>query len=599
MKVVVDIEADGLRPKHIWCVCCYEVDTKEWKVFREGMEQECKEYLENSDLIIGHNIIDFDLPVLRNLWNVQIGVEKVYDTLVMSRLACPKRARGHSLKEWGISLGNYKDHFEDWTHWSEEMEEYCKQDVRVTYDVYRRVQQELAGFSPLSIALEHRSQWLLSIQHYNGFDFDMDAAIELKNKMMSEYFILIKKLQEAFPPRKVLKCTYQARYKKDGTLTAKSQEIISRDNVEPTEEKGIYNVYEYKEFLIDSPAEIVERLKPYWKPVVWNKPSQKNPDRPVTPKICDENLETVGPDAPEAIKDLVRCKILKSRSTLVQSFIDACWEDGRVHGDVISVGASSNRMAHRNPNTGNIPSDGSLYGSDCRALYKAPEGKLIVGCDASGIQLRALAHYVGDEELIHQILHGDIHVHLAKIYGLMPNEEYDESNPVHKKARKTGKTITYSILMGAGEAKVGSLAGGDKKLGKKIIQKIEAGIKGWSRFKKTIEARAKIGYFKALDGRLITLPNAHKGMSFYLQSFEQAVVKWVMWKAYQRLTKAGYDFKQIAVVHDEIQYEVREDQAEEVGKIVQQCFRDATEYFHSKCPLEGEYKIGKSWKDSH
>lgn len=595
--VIIDIEADDLRATKIWCCCYYDPETKQFGSFHEDTKEDCKAFLESQDLVVGHNIIEFDLPTLKRLWNVNVSVKHVYDTLVMSRLADPKRPSGHSLKEWGNKLGVYKDHFEDWTHWSQEMEDYCRQDCVVCYAIYKKLQQELQGFSKLSQDLEHRSQWLLAKQHYNGFDFDMDAAVALKNTMQSEYFPLIQKLQTAFPPRKVLVGTYKARRKQDGTLTAKSAEIIARDTVEPTEIPDEYNVYEYKEFMIDSPQEIVERMKPYWHPVIWNKPTKTGK---VTPKVCDENLETVGDDAPEAIKDIVRCKILKSRSTLVQSFIDACWEDNRVHGDVISVGASSNRMAHRNPNTGNIPSGKSLYGDECRALYIAPEGRRIVGCDASGIQLRALAHYVKDSELVKQITEGDIHVHLAKVYCLLPESvQYDETIKEHKKARSTGKTITYAILMGAGATKIGQIVGGTATEGNKIMKRLAAGIHGWSKLKSQIELRASIGYFTALDGRRVALPNAHKGMSFYLQSFEQAVVKWVMWTAYQRLTKAGIDFKQVAVVHDEIQYEVPVEQAEQTGQIVQQCFRDAGEFFKTFCPLEGEYKVGMNWKESH
>lgn len=595
--IIIDIEADDLRATKIWCCCYYDPENKQFGSFHEDTKEDCKAFLESQDLVVGHNIIEFDLPTLKRLWNVNVSVKHVYDTLVMSRLADPKRPSGHSLKEWGNKLGVYKDHFEDWTHWSQEMEDYCRQDCVVCYAIYKKLQQELQGFSKLSQDLEHRSQWLLAKQHYNGFDFDMDAAVALKNTMQSEYFPLIQKLQTAFPPRKVLVGTYKARRKQDGTLTAKSAEIIARDTVEPTEIPDEYNVYEYKEFMIDSPQEIVERMKPYWHPVIWNKPTKTGK---VTPKVCDENLETVGDDAPEAIKDIVRCKILKSRSTLVQSFIDACWEDGRVHGDVISVGASSNRMAHRNPNTGNIPSGKSLYGDECRALYIAPEGRRIVGCDASGIQLRALAHYVKDAELVKQITEGDIHVHLAKVYGLLPESvQYDETIKEHKKARSTGKTITYAILMGAGATKIGQIVGGTATEGNKIMKRLASGIHGWSKLKSQIELRASIGYFTALDGRRVALPNAHKGMSFYLQSFEQAVVKWVMWTAYQRLTKAGIDFKQVAVVHDEIQYEVPVEQAEQTGQIVQQCFRDAGEFFKTFCPLEGEYKVGMNWKESH
>lgn len=591
--IVLDIETDGLRPTKIWTCVCLEPKSGNFIIFYEESKEACKEFLEKQDLIIAHNGINFDFPVLKKLWGVDIKVSQVYDTLVASRLADPKRESGHSLKEWGKKLGVYKDHYEDWSKLTDEMVDYCKQDCRVCWAIYNKVRDELAGFSPYSVKIEMRSQWILSKQHYNGFDFDMDAAIALKNQMESEYFVLINRIREAFPPRKHLIGTYTARRKKDGTFTAKSAEIIMRPNVESTDTKDVYNVWEEKEFIIDSPSEIRERLAPYWHPVIWNKPTKTGE---ITAKVCDANLETVGEDAPEAIRDIVKCKILKSRSTLVQSFIDACWEDGRVHGDVISCGASSHRMAHRNPNTANIASPKSLYGSECRALFRAPEGRVIVGCDLAGIQLRAMAHYCNDQELTKQILEGDIHIHMAKIYGLIP-EGADEV--ATKKGRTRGKTVTYAILMGAGAAKIGQLVGGDAKLGKDIMGRLEKGIHGWSKFKAQIEARAKVGWFPALDGRRVKLPNSHLGMSFYLQSFEQAIIKLAMYKYHQKLKKLGIDFKQVAVVHDEFQVECNEADAELVGKTICESMTEAGEALKSKIRIDGEYKVGKNWLETH
>lgn len=597
MRFVFDIECDGLKPTHIWCCVCYNPDTKEFRCFHEGDEQACREYFNEAEQVISFNGIQFDAHVLKKLWDVDIPISKHYDVIVASRLADPKREGGHSLRSFGERTGTYKGEWNDWSCWSEGMESYCKGDCLTTWAAYGLVQSELAGFQPYSVQIEMRSQWILAKQHYDGFDFDMDAAIELKNKMMEEYFPLIQKLQEAFPPRKSLIGQYQARRKKDGSLTSKSAEIIMRDCVESTDKPDVYNVYEFKEFIIDSPSEIRERLEPYWHPIIWNKPTKSGE---VTAKVCDENLETVGEDAPDAIKNIVKCKILKSRSTLVQSFIDACWEDGRVHGDVISCGASSHRMAHRNPNTANIPSPKSLYGAECRALFKAPEGKVIVGCDLAGIQLRALAHYVNDPVLIDQILSGDIHVHMAKIYGLLPEDvQYDETNPEHKKARSRGKTVTYAILMGAGAAKIGHLVGGDAKLGKDIMNRLAEGIHGWSKFKAQIETRAKLGWFYALDGRRVKLPNAHLGMSFYLQSFEQAVIKLTMYRYHQKLLKLGIPFKQVAVVHDEFQVECNPEDAETVGKTIAESMTEAGEKLKVRIRIDGEYKIGRNWLETH
>ena len=590
-RIVLDIETDGLDATTIWVCVCMDLDSKQLYVFHDTEEErlQCKQLLESADIVIGHNVINFDLPVLHRLWDVDIPVQRVRDTLVMSRLAKQSREGGHSLASLSQTTEDQKGHHEDWSQWSQEMEDYCKQDVIVTAEVYSKVAKELQNFSKDSVKIEHWSQYLLQRQQDNGFLLNIEEAIRLRSILDEEYMSLIEELRRTFPDRKVYGEEYVLRYSKDGKLHKACQRMIDEGKVEKKEDKYYY--VEMREFCIDSPKEIAERLSPYWNPIYYTPKGQ--------PKVCIENIVTVPPTAPSSIQKIVRCKVLKSRSTLIESFLKSLGKDGRVHGQVMSIGSITHRMAHRNPNTANIPSRG-LYGKECRRLFICRKGYKIVGCDASGIQLRALAHYVNDKELIHQILNEDIHVYLAKAYGLMSEDVvYNEKEKELEKARSTGKTITYAILMGAGAAKIGSIAGGDTSKGYAIMKGLEKKIKGWNKFKREIAYRAAFGSFRALDGRLVELKSAHFGMSAYLQSFEQAIMKRAMITANHRLEKLGLDFKQVAVVHDEIQYEVREDQAEELGKVVRQCIVDAGEYYKVLCPLDGEYKIGDNWAESH
>jgi len=590
--VLCDIETDGLDATKIWCCVCKDLHTGEFTIFRDGDAEKATEFFKDCDQIIGHNFVSFDMRVLNRLWHCNIPLKKVTDTIILSRLDDAKRERGHSLREWGEFLGNYKDHYEDWSQWTQEMEDYCKQDVNVTESVYKYLVPHMSKIPKETIRREHVCQYLLEEQKEYGFYFNVEECLKLKAEIDADYFKLLSEIKKDFPQTKKVVRVYTPRYNKDGSMCAVSKRIVESDVAEPNGD-GTYNIIEWVEFDINSPKQIVERLKPYWHPVIFNKPKA---DGTCTPKVCPENLETVSAEAPESIQKIVRCKIDTSRSTLLQSFLDATDSNHRLHGTVTSIGAATHRMAHTKPNTANVPSAG-LYGEDIRALFIAPKGYKIVGCDAAGIQLRALASYVGDSDLIHQILHGDIHVHLAKIYGLMPKDAvYDENIPELKKARKVGKTTTYAILMGAGVAKVGQITGKD---GRTVMNNLTEGIKGLKKFKDSFRHKAAVGCYKALDGRMVKLANTHLGMSSHLQSFEQSVVKWVMVEAYKRLKKLGLDFHQVAVVHDEIQYEVREDQAEVLAKTVAECFKDAGEYFHTACPLAGDYKIGSNWKESH
>jgi len=268
-----------------------------------------------------------------------------------------------------------------------------------------------------------------------------------------------------------------------------------------------------------------------------------------------------------------------------------------VHGSVRSTGTVTGRMAHTAPNTGNIPSKG-IYGEVCRQMYKVAEGRKLVGCDAAGVQLRALAHYLKDPILINQILEGDIHVYLAQnIYGLIPQ---DAEEPTHHKGRKTGKTCTYAILMGAGAKKIGSICGGDAKLGTKIFKQMEERLHGWKEFKQHIDKCARIkGCMTSLNGSSRLLKSSHYGMSVFLQSFEADVMKWAMCTAAERIKEAGLDGFQVAVVHDEFQYDCAEEDADSIGKILRQSIIDAGVHYNSNCPLDGEYKIGNNWLETH
>ena len=587
-KVVCDIEANGLQPDKIWCCVCQDIADDSIIVFRDGDADKARQYFASVDKIIGHNFIGYDSIWLNKLWKCGIKLDKIVDTLVLSRLADSFRA-GHSLRDWGERLGVYKDHHDDWSQWSQEMEDYCIQDVKVTRAVYEQLKKELKGCTKSAVELEHWSQAILEKQRMDGFLLDQDLALKTKAEIDSKYFEIIQQLKTVFPPRKAVVGEWTAKRKADGELNAVSQRIINSGNVEQVE-GDLYNRIEYKEFNIDSPKEIVERLKDWWSPTEMTPGGQ--------PKVSEKNLDTLREDAPESLKLIKDCKVLKSRSTLIQSYFDACGDDGRVHGQVISIGAGTHRMAHRNPNTGNIPSKG-LYGEVCRQMFTVGEGRKLVGCDASNIQLRVLAHYLKDKELIHQIVNKDMHYFFSQIYGLNPKDkDYDESNHDMVAARKKGKTCTFAIIMGAGVAKIGSILGSYDR-GKAAFDGLKRNISGWNKFQREIEYRAGIGYFTGLDGRKIPLKSAHFGMSSYLQAGEAIIMKRAMVESFKEIKQLGLDAFQVAVVHDEMQYDCAEDVAVTVGEILKKNIIAAGAYYNLCCPLGAEYMIGNNWLETH
>ena len=588
MRLICDIEANGLTPDKIWCCVCKDIDTGEVTIFRDGDADEAREFFNQCEKVIGHNIIGYDAIWLNKLWKVGLKLDKIIDTLVLSRLANSFRA-GHSLRDWGEKLGVYKDHHDDWSQWSQEMEDYCVQDVEVTEAVYNQLKKELRGCSKDAVDLEHWSQAVLEQQRMKGFKLDVDLALTTKAAIDREYLEIIGKLQQVFPPRKIITGEWTAKRTKDGSMSKVSRRIIGSGCVEHIEGDRYYKV-EYKEFCIDSPSEIVARLEGYWKPYMLTPGG--------APKVCEENLNTLKEDAPPELQLIKRCKVLKSRSTLIQSYLDACGDDGRVHGQVVSIGAGTHRMAHRNPNSGNIPSKG-IYGEVCRQMFTVSPGRKLVGCDAANIQFRILAHYLKNDELIDQIVNKDMHYYFSQMYGLNPKDrEYDASDHDLVAGRKKGKTCTFAIIMGAGVGKIGQILGSAEK-GREAFDNLKKNIKGWTKFHKEIEYRAGLGYFIGLDGRKVPLKSAHFGMSSYLQAGEAIIMKRAMVESFKEIKQKGLDAFQVAVVHDEMQYDCAEDCAEEVGKILRKHIIEAGEYYKLNCPLDGEYVIGNNWLETH
>jgi DNA polymerase-1 len=192
-----------------------------------------------------------------------------------------------------------------------------------------------------------------------------------------------------------------------------------------------------------------------------------------------------------------------------------------------------------------------------------------------------------------------MHYYFSQMYGLNPKDrEYDSSDHDLVSGRKKGKTCTFAIIMGAGVGKIGQILGSAEK-GREAFDNLKKNIKGWTKFHKEIEYRAGLGYFIGLDGRKVPLKSAHFGMSSYLQAGEAIIMKRAMVESFKEIKKKGLDAFQVAVVHDEMQYDCAEDCAEEVGNILRRHIIEAGEYYKLNCPLDGEYVIGNNWLETH
>ena len=556
MEVVFDIETDGLDPTVIHVMVAKEIGVAKNYIIR-GPKSFAK-FAEGVTKWIAHNGIGFDVPVVEKLWGYKIPLSKQVDTLVLSRMFDPNRKGGHRLMDWGKHLGEYKGEFDDWSQYSDEMKDYCKQDVKVTELVYLQLMREGKKFSQSSINLEYQVHQIMCQQQADGFELDTDLAEEIYTVCLRETNRIETEIKEFMVPIAVKVKDVVLKYKKDNSIWA--NQLMDGDTLG-------------------------------WKPTVKTKGGDSY-------KICPENLATIPDTAPQAVKGLKAWKVLETRWKLAKEWLDGSQQTGRVHGRVITPGAVTHRAAHRGPNMANIPSvphgkDGILwkmdgmYAAECRQVFKVPEGKLLVGTDAAGIQLRVLAHYMNDPVYTEQVIDGDIHTFNMNALGR------------HCKDRPTAKTFIYAFLLGAGVGKIAEILGCNGAQANKAMQNFYEALPSLKRLKSEASRAAGMGWMKGLDGRILQIGSEHLALSVYLQGGETVIMRLANLFWQRQAKKEGLNFKQCAWVHDEWQTEVDANQAERLGEIQVQSIIDAGAFFKLNCPMDGEAKIGNNWLETH
>jgi len=584
LKLVFDIETDDLRATKMWCIVAQDLDSNKIYRFAPHQLESGLGLLKSADVLLGHNIIGFDIPVIKKLTGVDLSNKKVIDTLVLSRLFNPVREGGHSLEMWGYKLNYNKIEFEDYSQYSEEMMEYCVRDVQLNTQVYHRlIQQESAGFSKESARLEQGVSLILKEQEQDGFEFNQTKAESLLASLYERMNLVEEEVHETFKPR-VMKEKLTPIILKSGKLgrmayneTTKKRTKLFDDELEHLlkGELSVIRTYEIP-FNLGSRKQIGEYLKDFgWKPKKFTPTGQPIVDEKVLHKITD---------IPEA-QLIAEYLLLQKRIAQVESWIKFVEEDNRVHGFVIPNGTITGRMTHRNPNMAQVPSVKSPYGEECRSCWTVKKGNKLVGIDASGLELRMLAHYMKDEEFTNEIINGDIHSRNQKTAGL--------------KSRDQAKTFIYALLYGAGDAKIGQVVGGSKEDGSRLKERFFANQPSFKRLRERVTKASGKGYLKGLDGRRIFIRNAHASLNSLLQGGGAIVMKRALIILNNEATKNNLDYKFVANIHDEWQVEVREDHAKDFGSLAVKAIEDAGDYYNMRCPLDAEYKIGDNWSETH
>ena len=543
--IYLDAETDGLEPTQVWCVVTRENGANSVHTTPETL----LEALRGSVSVVGHNLIGYDLPVLKRLWGLHIEPERIIDTLVLSRLCDPSKSGGHSLRNWGNNLGFPKGDHTDWSCLSPEMIKYCERDVEVTEAVHKKLLQEMSDcFSPESIELEHQVQYSVQQQQRNGWTLDQTLSRELCATFKERMNEIEETLQRQFRP---------IVHKRYSDKTGKRL----KDKVE------VFNV--------GSRQQIAKRLSGIG--AVFGKVTEKG-----NPIVDEATLDTV--DLPEA-RAISEYLMLQKRYAQVYSWLEHVKEDGRVHGRVISNGAITGRMTHQSPNMAQVPSSHSPYGHECRSCWTVPSSTKLVGFDASGLELRMLAHYMDDKEFTDVLLTEDIHTRNQMAAGL--------------ETRPQAKTFIYAFLYGAGDAKIGTIVGGSAKDGSRLKQRFLRNTPALENLRERVGRASGRGYLRGLDGRRLHVRSEHAALNTLLQAAGAIVMKKALVLLDDYAQQWNLNYKLIGNIHDEVQTEVSEKHAEKFGYLAVECLKAAGLAFDLRCPLDGEYKVGNTWAETH
>ena len=579
MQLVFDIETDGLKPSVIWCLVAQDVISEKFYHFYEDTLNEGIKFLQQADTLIGHNILGYDIPVIKKLTGVDLyNSDKIIDTLVLSRLLNPTREGGHSIAKWGYKLGVPKKDSPEWSSFTKEMLSYCERDVAINTKLLRHLRKESIGFSKECIKLEHKVTHILEQQKQNGFLFNDEQAMFLASELSCKLKETEDKVHETFKPIWVDDKMVKPKLKKDGKLSKQGlTEQEYSDIIEGTLERKPFMRKTLQEFNLGSRKQIGQRLQELgWKPQKFTPTGQAIVDETTLKKIT--HIKEA-----QLIADFL---LYQKRLAQVHSWIDAVYEeDGRVHGSVICTGAITGRMAHRSPNMAQVPAVYSPYGKECRSCWVVPKGYKLVGIDASGLELRLLAHYMADEEYVNEIINGDIHTANQQFAGL--------------KSRDEAKTFIYALIYGAGDEKIGSIIKGNRADGKRLRERFLSGLPTLRTLKERVDRAAEKGYLKGLDGRKILLRHKHAALNTLLQGGGAIAMKKALIILEDNIRLNGLDAKFVANIHDEWQIQVIEKQADFVGRLGVQAIEQAGQHYNMRCPLTGEYKIGDSWYETH
>ena len=604
-NIIVDIETDGLLTDltTIWCIAIKEVggETLSFSDYDENLPDNAAAipYIEAADRIIGHNFIRFDSPAIAKVLNYNIPVSKIYDTLIMSRLNQFNRIGKHSMKSWGENLLFPKGDYNDWSKYTPEMMDYCIQDVTVNEAIYRKVFSEAdiilkrtSNKYQQAIDIEHKMSHYTAMQCHNGWEFDQEGKIKLMEIIQDELTHIEKTVEPLLGDITIIvdKEPKTPKYKKNGEYTSVSARVLSEylgTYIDPSDAlkvpPPIQAGTQFQRTIL-TPARIgnQDHLKDYLerKGIVWDDWNFKRIDGSfvkTSPKLTTTALTRMGPTGVM----IDRFFTLRARLSVLTGWEKMYW-NGRLHGDVIDIGAATGRQTHIG--IANIPSPKAAYGSEIRKLFKVPEGKTIISADGAAYQARIMAHFSKDNEFINEIISGDIHQKNADAIGC---------------SRADSKPFFFAWAFGAGGRKLASILGIPEAAGNKAKNKFLNRWPALRELTKRSQTAAQRGYLMGVDGRKIIVEDAYKAFCYLIQGTEAIIFKHTIVDINEGFEAKDIKFLQLLAYHDECNWEIDPKDSAEAEVIIRHCFEETPKKFGITLMCAGDVKCGNDYLEVH
>jgi DNA polymerase I-like protein with 3'-5' exonuclease and polymerase domains len=553
--------------------------------------------------LIGHNIIGFDLPVLKHLYDWEPHeTTKITDTLVMSYLLNPDRRKPssntgksgpHSLESWGCRLGKIKPSHETWARLDPAMLERCIADVGITELTYLALQEEARGHNwTTALDLEHAVARIEAEKERLGVKFDRDKAHEyideLSNRIGDIDDQLLPNLKSAVKPWGV---DVSKPYTVKGTL---KKLVLDHWSGTPSELSamvgGPFTRIKYEPLNLGSVPQVKEYLLKHegWQPDDWN--YNKQTGEKSSPKLTESSLESVKGKLGKLIKGRI---VNRHRRSQIEGWLENLREDCRLTAATVPCGTNTGRMRHIS--VANVPQakDDVYFGWEMRSLFTASPERELVGHDAKGLELRMLAHYMNDEDFTEAVLHGDIHEFNRERAGLP--------------TRENAKTFIYAFLYGAGDEKIGSIVGGTATHGAALRRDFLRTLPKLEKLIRNVKRASGKGYVKGLDGRKIWMRRdsisgevkKNTALNCLLQSAGAIIMKEASVILDSTKKEANLDAWKVVDYHDEQVNDVYIPHVEEFMELsVNSVVKAGTEY-NLRCPLDADVKRGRTWAEVH